>query len=117
MVAAMRFMVYAGAAAAALALAACGSQSQSPQVASLTTANTNTTATGSPSTSDNADRPQLRMDSSQADINAAWHNYTVCLKDTGHVMLRGDGTDQHAPFQEGIRAADADGASSLAGTS
>jgi hypothetical protein len=95
MVAAMRFMVYAGAAVAAFTLAACGSQPQSQQVASLTTANSGT-ATSSPSNSDNADRPQLRMDSSQADVNAAWHNYNVCLKDNGHVMLRGDGTDKHA---------------------
>jgi hypothetical protein len=93
MVATMRFMVYAGAAVAALTLAACGSQPQSPQVASLATSNQ--TATSTPSTSDNSERPQLRMDSSEEDVNAAWHNYDVCLKDHGHKMLTGRG-DEHA---------------------
>jgi hypothetical protein len=94
MVAAMRFMVYAGAAVAALTLAACGSQPQSPQVASLATSETKT-ATGAPSTSDNSERPQLRMDSSKEDVNMAWHNYNLCLKDHGHKMLNGR-SDEHA---------------------
>ncbi|QUQ67842.1 hypothetical protein [Kutzneria sp. CA-103260] len=90
----MRFTLFAGAALAVLTLAACGAQAQAPQVASLTTANG--TATSTPSTSDDSKRPQLRMDSSQAEVDAAWRGYDACLKDHGHVMLRGDGTDQHA---------------------
>ena len=90
----MRFTLYASATVAVLTLGACGSAAQPPQVASLTTANP--TATSAPSTSDDSKRPQLRMDSSPADISAAWGGYDVCLKDNGHVMLHGDGTDQHA---------------------
>jgi hypothetical protein len=89
----MRFTLYAGTALAALALTACGAQAQAPQVASLTTSNA--TNAGTPSTSDDSQRPQLRMDSSKDDINAAWHNYDVCLKDNGHRMLTGRG-DEHA---------------------
>jgi hypothetical protein len=90
----MKLALYAGVALAAATLAACGSEPQSPQVASLTTANAPNTS--APSTSDDSQRPQLRMDSSDADVKAAWHGYNVCLKDNGHVMLHGDGTDQHS---------------------
>jgi hypothetical protein len=90
----MRFTLYAGAALAVLTLTACGAETPAPQVASLTTPNG--TATSSPSTSDDAGRPQLRMDSSKDDVNAAWSGYYACLKANGHVMLRGDGTDKHA---------------------
>jgi hypothetical protein len=89
----MRFTRYAGAALVALTLAACGTQAQAPQVASLATSGT--TSADAPSTSDNSQRPQLRMDSSRADINAAWRNYDVCLKDNGHRMLTGRG-DAHS---------------------
>ncbi|MFI9388752.1 hypothetical protein [Kutzneria sp. NPDC052558] len=90
----MRFTLHAGAALSALTLAACGAQAQPPQVASLTTADG--AATSTPSTPDDSSRPQLRMDSSKEDINAAWAGYYACLKTNGHVMLRGDGTDRHA---------------------
>jgi len=89
----MRFTLYAGAALAVLTLTACGAQAQAPQVASLATSNG--TATSAPSTSDYSKRPQLRMDSSQDEVNAAWKNYYVCLKDNGHKMLTGRG-DEHA---------------------
>ena len=90
----MRFTLYAGAVLAVLTLTACDAQPQAPQVASLATSNG--TATSTPSTSDNSQRPQLRMDSNQAEVDAAWRGYNACLKDHGHVMLHGDGTDQHA---------------------
>jgi hypothetical protein len=90
----MRFTLYAGAALATLTLTACGGTAQAPQVASLATPDGS--ATSAPSTSDVSKRPQLRMDSSPTEVDAAWRGYDACLKDHGHVMLHGDGTDQHA---------------------
>ncbi|MEV4316892.1 hypothetical protein [Actinocrispum sp. NPDC049592] len=37
--------------------------------------------------SDESQRPQLRLDSSDEEQQAAWDGYYVCLKQNGHVML------------------------------
>jgi hypothetical protein len=89
----MRFTFYAGAALALATLTACGTQAPPPQVASLATSDATTTT--APSTSDDSKRPQLRLDSSDADVNAAWAGYNACLKANGHKMLTGRG-DEHA---------------------
>ncbi|MBB5890521.1 hypothetical protein [Kutzneria kofuensis] len=89
----MKLALYAGAALATVTLAACGSTPPPPQVASLATSNA--TATSTPSTSDDSKRPQLRLDSSDDDVNAVWKAYYACLKDNGHKMLTGRG-DEHA---------------------
>lgn len=91
----MKLALYAGAALAAITLAACGSEPRSPQVASLAT--TDAPRTSAPSTSDDSQRPQLRMDSSDEDVNAAWRGYNVCLKDNGHRMLTGRGDAHSGP--------------------
>jgi hypothetical protein len=80
--------------ASATVLSACAETQQKPRVASLTTAGS--TPTSARNAGDQGQRPQLRMDSSKADIDAAWASYDVCLKDHGHVMLQGNGLDAHA---------------------
>jgi hypothetical protein len=89
----MKLALYAGVALAAITLAACGSEPLSPQVASLATSET--TKTSAPSTSDDSQRPQLRMDSSDEDVDAVWKAYFLCLKNNGHKMLTGR-HDEHA---------------------
>lgn len=89
-------------------LTACGAGQQPTQVASLISGSGLATTTAG---SDDSRRPQLRLDSSQDDINAAWAGYYACLKDHGHVMLHRDGTDKHAgvaapPDQHAVESPD-----------
>ncbi|TDV57291.1 hypothetical protein [Actinophytocola oryzae] len=81
--------------AAAALLGACSSPpSAEPPVASLSTAKgTATSATTAPA--GDAGRPQLRLDSSDEEVNLAWQGYYLCLEAHGHKMLDGR-TDEHA---------------------
>ncbi|MCU1683366.1 MAG: hypothetical protein JWQ81_4105 [Amycolatopsis sp.] len=89
--------------ATAAVLSACGgaANSAAPQVASLpgSGAPSASATTSSPSTVDQSQRPQLRLDSTQEEIVAAGKPYDICLKEHGHKMIagRGDGNspDQH----------------------
>jgi hypothetical protein len=81
-------------AAATALLGACSAQqTEAPQVASLP--QHSTSATTSVTAADEAGRPQLRLDSSQEEVDLAWQNYYRCLQDHGHKMLNGR-TDEHA---------------------
>ncbi|MFF5500049.1 hypothetical protein [Streptomyces aquilus] len=81
----------------ALLLTGCGeSTDDNPEprkVASLESG----TPTGKPSASVAPDaesgRPQLRLDSSDAERDHYWHLYATCLKDHGHKMLPQRGPD------------------------
>jgi hypothetical protein len=91
----MRKLILLTAAATAL-LSACSTApaDQSSEVASLLD------ASGSSSTSPVAPaneegRPQLRLDSSDEEVNLAWQGYYLCLGEHGHKMLNGR-TDEHA---------------------
>ncbi|MCL6673751.1 hypothetical protein [Streptomyces panaciradicis] len=50
------------------------------------------TVSAAPSTDDDG-RPQLRLDSSDAERDRYWHIYATCLKDHGHKMLTARGPD------------------------
>ncbi|MFE0629270.1 hypothetical protein ACFW3D_20210 [Streptomyces sp. NPDC058864] len=67
-----------------------GEQSEDQDVASLATG-TPSAAPGSSSTTPSADseqgRPQLRLDSSDAERDRYWNAYAGCLKDHGHKMI------------------------------
>jgi hypothetical protein len=79
--------------AAVLLLGACSAQpADEPQVASVPTAAGSTSAAATTATDG---RPQLRLDSSQEEVDLAWQNYYLCLQEHGHKMLNGR-TDQHA---------------------
>jgi hypothetical protein len=78
--------------AAALFLGACSSQpAAEPQVASVTTPGSTAASTAPPADG----RPRLRLDSSDGEVDAAWQNYYLCLREHGHKMLNGR-TDEHA---------------------
>jgi hypothetical protein len=81
----------------AVLLGACSSPpADTPPVASLSTASTASTAGGTTSAPPATDgRPQLRLDSSEQEVNLAWQNYYLCLEEHGHKMLNGR-TDEHA---------------------
>lgn len=83
-----------GLAVVALALlTSCSAESApEPKVASLPGAGTSS-AEAPPA--DEAGRPQLRLDSSDEEVRAAWQGYHVCLRDHGHKMLTGR-VDEHA---------------------
>lgn len=100
-------------AAAATVLTACGPDAPPPpQVASLSTPDS-TGATPAPSSgaTAGADRPQLRLDSSEEDVRRAWAPYNLCLKQHGHKMYagRGDGNspdqNDHSPTAQAARSA------------
>lgn len=83
--------------ATALALlSACSTAQPEPQVASLPTAS-GSAPPSSAGASQSADdgRPQLRLDSSEEEVNLAWQNYYLCLQAHGHRMLNGR-TDEHS---------------------
>ncbi|MET7694680.1 hypothetical protein ABZT06_43345 [Streptomyces sp. NPDC005483] len=81
----------------ALLLTACdGSTDDTPKpgrqdVASLRSDAPTGKASAAPDT--DADRPQLRLDSSDAERDHYWHIYATCLKDHGHKMLPQRGPD------------------------
>ncbi|WP_431967221.1 hypothetical protein [Actinacidiphila sp. bgisy160] len=81
--------------------AASGKQSGEGDVASVATG-TPSAAPRSPSAAPPADseqgRPQLRLDSSDAERDRYWNAYAACLKDHGHKMILARGpysVDQH----------------------
>jgi hypothetical protein len=74
---------------AAALLSACSSTTQqapSKDVASLATPGSSQPTSATPP-ADESQRPQLRLDSSDQEVEAAWNGYHVCLKQNGHVML------------------------------
>jgi len=84
----------------ALVLTGCGGSddgsSTRQDVASLhsdapTTGKTSASASTAPDA--DAGRPQLRLDSSDAERDRYWHIYATCLKDHGHKMLPQRGPD------------------------
>ncbi|MGO1049092.1 hypothetical protein [Crossiella sp. CA198] len=83
-------------ASAALALlTACGPEDPPPaQVAALTTSGSAaTTASGTSTATGGAERPQLRLDSSEEEVKRYWAAYFACLKQNGHKMYEGRGGD------------------------
>jgi hypothetical protein len=75
---------------AAALLSACSSTQPAPSkdVASLATPGSTAAPSGSAAPpAEDSQRPQLRLDSSDDEIQAAWDGYYVCLKQNGHVML------------------------------
>lgn len=64
---------------------------EEPQVASIPTVG----STSASATTTVPGRPQLRLDSSQEEVDLAWQGYNRCLGEHGHRMLDGR-TDQHA---------------------
>jgi hypothetical protein len=74
---------------AAVLLSACSSTQPAPpkDVASLATSGSAVPSSSAAPPSDESQRPQLRLDSSPQEIQAAWSGYGVCLKQNGHVML------------------------------
>ncbi|MFF3949562.1 hypothetical protein ACFYYN_32795 [Streptomyces sp. NPDC001902] len=96
----------AAALACATLLAGCGgsaghtdAESGKRDVASLATGSPSATASGAaPSRSAEEGRPQLRLDSSDAERDRYWNAYATCLKDHGHKMILSRGPysiDQH----------------------
>lgn len=81
-------------AAAFVLLSACSTAQPEPQVASVPSVSGASSAATSAVASD-AGRPQLRLDSSQDEVDLAWDNYYLCLQAHGHKMLNGR-TDEHA---------------------
>ncbi|MBK6014473.1 hypothetical protein [Streptomyces sp. MBT53] len=81
-----------------------------PDVASVNSGSPEekTAASAAPSADDG--RPQLRLDSSDAERDRYWHIYASCLKDHGHKMLtqRGpdsiDDTDQSPTAKAAVKA-------------
>jgi hypothetical protein len=71
----------------AVLLTACsGTQPPAQQdVASLATPGSS--SANAPAKVDEAQRPQLRLDSGEAEINQAWDGYYGCLKQNGHKMM------------------------------
>src|SRR5436190_906809 len=84
-------------AAGLLLLGACSSPpAAEPPVASLSTAgSTSVSTTATAATAIHDGRPQLRLDSSEEEVDLAWQGYYRCLQDHGHKMLNGR-TDTHA---------------------
>jgi hypothetical protein len=81
-------------AAGLLLLGACSSPpAAEPPVASLSTAGSTSVSTTATAIHDG--RPQLRLDSSEEEVDLAWQGYYRCLQDHGHKMLNGR-TDTHA---------------------
>jgi hypothetical protein len=74
---------------AALLTACSGTQAPAPKdVASLATPGSSGQPTSNaPAAGGEQQRPQLRLDSSDAEVQQAWDGYHVCLKQNGHKML------------------------------
>lgn len=81
----------------ALLLTGCGGSddgsSTRQDVASLHSDAPSGKASASTAPDTDADRPQLRLDSSDAERDHYWHIYATCLKDHGHKMLPQRGPD------------------------
>ncbi|MFI1561606.1 hypothetical protein ACH4ZX_00820 [Streptomyces sp. NPDC020490] len=103
--------------AGAVLLTGCGgsgaSEGDGPtrqDVASLRSGAPDGEATAKAAPSPDAGRPQLRLDSSDAERNRYWHLYAMCLKEHGHKMLpaRGpdsvDDTDHSATARAAVKA-------------
>ena len=91
----MRKLILLTAAATAL-LSACSTApaDQSSEVASLPDAS-GSSSTSSMAPANEEGRPQLRLDSSDEEVDNAWQGYYLCLEQHGHKMLTGR-NDQHA---------------------
>lgn len=80
--------------AAAALLGACAAPSaQAPQVASLPSTAATSSVDTSPPPAPDTGRPQLRLDSSDADVQQAWQGYYACVKAHGHKMWRWNGVE------------------------
>ncbi|GAB3882307.1 hypothetical protein GCM10029964_039860 [Kibdelosporangium lantanae] len=76
---------------AAALLTACANQTEPPKgVASLSTPGSTAASTNTPAADDQ--RPQLRLDSTKAEVRQAWDPYYKCLVDNGHKMLSAGST-------------------------
>lgn len=93
----VRVAVSAGVLVLLAALAGCGTDPAAgppgPPVANLPQATPSGTATSPPQPGAESDRPQLRLDSSDEEVDRLWAAYNACLKNNGHKMNPGRGPD------------------------